>query len=429
MSYWLEDASGGYLGDLASNMGLADLREGESGALREFLEEGEADDKLVEGVVSQTKNSSKLSYIADMLDGAVTPVFVTDGCGEVDEEKYHPSQPRVSGGSIHGGEWSGSTIGAGGIIGGKVKPYSQMTSSEIQGQLKGLSDWNDRKKRGERKIRKGQTDRYKEAKKKRDNLEKMGTQEEIRKANDEWGRLVRDKAPKDQRMAAYVAIRALKKPKDAKAYGELQKEVERAGEKIIAFEDQCRKWSPEKRAVSMLTLDKGDQCKMTVDDHSNNSSSVSGGIKLFQSLVHKDTIGGRVFFESTQESRSSYDGHGVVKLSNGSRKKTVVHELGHLIEDANKPVGSAARQFLRSRTQGSPLKSLGRSYEKDEKYKRRSSGKKWIAPYMGKIYRSGSTEITSMGLELYATKPLSFLKRDPEMFGLIASIARGKHKR
>lgn len=81
MSYWLEDKDGKYLGDLASNLGLAQLRE-RGGALQEFIEAGQADENLVERVVQQASKDRKTQYVADLLEDVVAPVFVTDGNGE-----------------------------------------------------------------------------------------------------------------------------------------------------------------------------------------------------------------------------------------------------------------------------------------------------------------------------------------------------------
>ena len=85
MSYWLEDADGAYLGDLASNMGMKELREAGSESLTAFLEAGEADERLVAKVIEEIEGRPGLSHVAEMLKGAVPPVFVTDGCGNKGE--------------------------------------------------------------------------------------------------------------------------------------------------------------------------------------------------------------------------------------------------------------------------------------------------------------------------------------------------------
>ena len=85
MGYWLEDSEDTYLGDLASNMGMKELREAGVESLTMFLEAGEADGDLVDKVMEETEDRPELSYIAGMLEKAVPPVYVTDGCGEAGE--------------------------------------------------------------------------------------------------------------------------------------------------------------------------------------------------------------------------------------------------------------------------------------------------------------------------------------------------------
>jgi hypothetical protein len=85
MSYWLEDADGKYLGDLATNVGINQLRDAGSPALKTFLDQGFADEDLIEEMVNESLNNPKLSYIAAMFDEVKAPVYVTDGCGQADE--------------------------------------------------------------------------------------------------------------------------------------------------------------------------------------------------------------------------------------------------------------------------------------------------------------------------------------------------------
>jgi len=87
MGYWLEDADGKWLGDLATNKGIEQLREAGSPALKEFLDAGEADEELVERVIAEAKKLPVAVYVAEMLEQAEPPVFVTDGCGAAEDEE------------------------------------------------------------------------------------------------------------------------------------------------------------------------------------------------------------------------------------------------------------------------------------------------------------------------------------------------------
>jgi hypothetical protein len=119
-----------------------------------------------------------------------------------------------------------------------------------------------------------------------------------------------------------------------------------------------------------------------------------------------------------------------VRLSGegGDGKATIVHELGHHLEESNSAVLKAVRSYRAAACAGGKILPLGKQYEPDEKYLARTDGKKWINNYIGKVYDSGHTEVTSMGLELYSTKPLELARKDPDLFKLIANVARGTYK-
>lgn len=77
MSYWLEDENG-WLGDLATNKGIVELREGAVGPLAGFLDRGYADTEQVAELIG---DDAVPVYVKEMLDGAESPVTITDGCG------------------------------------------------------------------------------------------------------------------------------------------------------------------------------------------------------------------------------------------------------------------------------------------------------------------------------------------------------------
>ncbi len=84
MSYWIEDADG-YVGDFATNVGIAEMRDGAPDSLLRFLDAGEADEELVEELISDTRDDDRLSYVAEMLEGVKPPVTITDGCGHEED--------------------------------------------------------------------------------------------------------------------------------------------------------------------------------------------------------------------------------------------------------------------------------------------------------------------------------------------------------
>jgi len=51
---------------------------------------------------------------------------------------------------------------------------------------------------------------------------------------------------------------------------------------------------------------------------------------------------------------------------------------------------------------------------------------KFLSPYMGKIYRDGSTEILSMGLQMFYQNPIKLAREDPDYFDFILTVIRGE---
>lgn len=113
----------------------------------------------------------------------------------------------------------------------------------------------------------------------------------------------------------------------------------------------------------------------------------------------------------------------------GSFKPTVFHEAGHHIEFSNMRVKSLATQFRKSRTIGDqspePLSNIIKGYKsKDE----RGYNTNLICKYAGKVYRDGSTEIISVGMEHFASgaKLGSLIKKDPGYFHFMIGILQGQ---
>jgi hypothetical protein len=96
MSYWLEDADGKYLGDLASNVGIGQLRKASRGPLASFLASGEANGSLVKAIQEEALAVPSLAYVARLLEGAKPPVYVTDGCGSTDDDDTEPTNKEES---------------------------------------------------------------------------------------------------------------------------------------------------------------------------------------------------------------------------------------------------------------------------------------------------------------------------------------------
>lgn len=148
--------------------------------------------------------------------------------------------------------------------------------------------------------------------------------------------------------------------------------------------------------------------------------------------------------------RSHYDMRGGIVMGNDDLG-TVVHELGHWLEDKVPEVHQRALAFLIRRTAGEKIRSLndwareaGRSggYRKDERstkdgFDNPYSGK-WYTPKLGPLGRYTAdtpeklgkwvqaTEVVSMGLEAMYEDPVRFQQTDPDFFDFIYDLARGQ---
>ena len=134
----------------------------------------------------------------------------------------------------------------------------------------------------------------------------------------------------------------------------------------------------------------------------------------------------------TRSNRASATTGNKIKLRLNSDTKTIVHELGHLIEDERGPAGRAKRlKWFNKKTDGDDLEWLdeaypGYGYRKDEIFKR----DKFTDRYTGKIYdfdsdKFSSSEIVSMGIQKLWQEPLTFAQTEPDFFDFIVSYLRG----
>jgi hypothetical protein len=134
-------------------------------------------------------------------------------------------------------------------------------------------------------------------------------------------------------------------------------------------------------------------------------------------------------------------GHGTIRLSPNTPARTVVHEIGHCLEDQIRGVGQAGKDFREYRIRGQEQKKFkdlfpGHGYEDHEegaddefgKYFSTSSSEGRFADssawYVGKHYSSRS-EIISMGLEALYVDGVRFAQKDPEYCKFILGILSG----
>lgn len=132
-----------------------------------------------------------------------------------------------------------------------------------------------------------------------------------------------------------------------------------------------------------------------------------------------------------QEDRAYHASDGWINIGDAPSKDVLFHELGHQLEQDNPELGEAARAWMRSRATG-PQQKLskltGTKYGDDEV----ALPDHFADAYIGKVYKSGMTEVVSMGLEHFghASDMKYLLDRDPEHFyflvGALSQLQKGK---
>lgn len=128
--------------------------------------------------------------------------------------------------------------------------------------------------------------------------------------------------------------------------------------------------------------------------------------------------GGRAHYEHARK---------LISLGNDSPAETVAHELGHAIDQHIPGAQKAVAEFLEYRRAGEAAKPIGEGYGKDEigfdDEFRKAFG--IDGRYVGKVYKSGATEILSMGIEKLYSDPYTFIHNDPEFAKLVIGVLDG----
>lgn len=174
-----------------------------------------------------------------------------------------------------------------------------------------------------------------------------------------------------------------------------------------------------------LSVDKGVRAFV---EYSGNKK-YGKGVEAFRDLVDDRVLkGSQVNIKGLpgRNRRSFYrDGEGV--FMGTDNPQTVVHELGHWLEHGNPDLYDQTQKFHARRTAGEPIQKLRDIYPKsgyDSWETARAD--QYINAYMGKEYgRQGSSEILSMGLEMFYADPLKLARKDPDYFDFIYSLVRG----
>ena len=159
---------------------------------------------------------------------------------------------------------------------------------------------------------------------------------------------------------------------------------------------------------------------------------LSGGLDAFRHLTGARSNGLRSTVQKTRSSRSS-QAYGNITLSPHAGENTVVHELGHSLEEFAKDIQAKRQAFYDMRTAGEiPVKlssvHKGSGYNKIEltrvdRWKNAYTGKTYDTAAYG--YRKEWSEVVSMGLQGLHRDPMRFASEDPEFFAWTINLIRG----
>jgi hypothetical protein len=142
-------------------------------------------------------------------------------------------------------------------------------------------------------------------------------------------------------------------------------------------------------------------------------------------------------YEDQGDTRAHYNDHGPVpKINthpNGEPVHTMVHELGHHVDNSTPGVRDASLTFIKMRAgneQNKPMTDFHSGYQPYEKgvdddFAKAFSGDKERGRYAGKDYRGAATEIISMGVEQLHRDPVKFARDDPEYFNFVMGALHG----
>lgn len=186
-------------------------------------------------------------------------------------------------------------------------------------------------------------------------------------------------------------------------------------------EEEAEKWAGEQEITPAAKRRLEKTCGYKIEQVRKDMAEfyrLTGG-RLSRAMISTD---------GKQRARASVD-KGIVYLDSNFTKTTLWHEMGHLLE-RHPRINAMANEFLNRRTKRQaggeirPLRSLtgNKSYRSDEF----AWPDDFIDPYVGKAYRSGITEVLSMGMQHFvsAGETVSLYEKDPEMFRLMVGVLR-----
>jgi hypothetical protein len=133
------------------------------------------------------------------------------------------------------------------------------------------------------------------------------------------------------------------------------------------------------------------------------------------------------YMEQIDERAYALESSKMINLGIPPDKATTFHEMAHHIEYENPELAKAAGDWVRERATSNKPQSLNKlektdSYDKDEI----AYPDKFLAPYVGKVYENGTTEVISMGVERFSSPEsmVSLYTSDREHFNFTLGVLK-----
>jgi len=216
------------------------------------------------------------------------------------------------------------------------------------------------------------------------------------------------------------SFQILLKPKSAK---KLQAEIA----ELVVERNQIRDELAQ-RGRALLQVPNPAQATMYSPDEDTDATETGRsrwrqGVAEFNKLV-SDTVAPALRAQFLEKpGRAHYSpGSEFLRVANDAEIRTVVHEMGHWLENHSDDVRRKAMEFYQRRTAGDQLEPLGQGHYDWEMTRR----DRFADKYMGHYYDSGDTEIVSMGLEWFFAQPQRLAAEDPDMFDFVYNLVRGQ---
>jgi len=211
---------------------------------------------------------------------------------------------------------------------------------------------------------------------------------------------------------------------------ELARKAARLADEADKLADAARKWRADQRnqVARMLAPGRGAgaiKAKISPDATPEIRRGIEDALKWLNAFVGRDL---EVEFGYSSGTRSYYDPETGKVVLGTADVSVIAHETAHAIENKYPEVQQAMQDFLDYRCGDEPPRDMGHMGMPGE-YGRVDNFEKVFgleAPYVGKIYAGGHTELLSMSVGLLATNPAHFAEADPELFAFIVGVLQGR---